>query len=151
MLTDSPGKVFRSRGGPLKCSHLETLGLSVLGCTTAQGSGSQSAVWGPAVPASPGNVLEMLVIRSHHRPSEWETLGARPTDWLTTPPGDWVAHQLEAHCLWALSSLQPADGKRRWVGRGERMRSKLHLPGLQGVRVPSASIPPARTHSQRLM
>lgn len=80
------------RGGSLQCNHLETLALSILGCTILQGSGSQSVVHGPVVSAPPGNLLGMLIIRSHHRPTESETLAARPRDLLNKPPIDSDAH-----------------------------------------------------------
>lgn len=58
--------------------------------------------------ASPGNLWEMLIIRSHHKPTASETLGAGPRDLLNTPLFDSDARWSEDHCLRALASLQPA-------------------------------------------
>lgn len=57
MLMNSAGRVFRLES--------ETHAPSVFASTIAPDNGSQSVVHGPAISASPGNLLEMLINRLH--------------------------------------------------------------------------------------
>ena len=66
------------RGGSLQSNDLETHVPSIGGSTIPQGSGSQRVVRGPAALASHGDLLEMLTIRAHCRPTKSETIGPGP-------------------------------------------------------------------------
>lgn len=85
----------------LQTSHLQKL----------EGNGFQSVIPGPATSTSPGNLLELKILKPHPRSTELETLGMGPSKMCLNKPSRRIGCILRTHVtghLHSSTSLTPA-------------------------------------------